>query len=181
MRLAAAISLWLFVAHVAICAAAVGLTLLMDRQLRLRRHDQAVIMLSVLKIILRLHAIAAGMCVTRQLEIFFVDMRWRAPDFHIRTVRIHCPPKDVLRAVLILVLMLTAAAASSATPAIVTSPAALTVLLILSWSHEHCFLALIQICLTCDGRRVCRTPAATKERSGAKKLSVRTRRARSNP
>jgi hypothetical protein len=127
---------------VAVLAVHVRLALLVLRQLRLRSHDQAVIMLRMLKVVFRLNAVAAGMRVARQLQVFFVDMRGGAADFHVRPVRIHRPAQDVLRPVLVLLVMLLML---SAAPAIVPSPAPLAVLLILSWSHEHRFLALIQI------------------------------------
>jgi hypothetical protein len=63
-----------------------------------------------------------------------------------------------LRPVLILMLLVMLPAAS----AIVPSPAPLAVLLILSWSHEHRFLALIQSRLTLRCRLACRTLAACK-------------------
>jgi hypothetical protein len=142
LYIAAAIGLRLLIArHFAIRAIAVRLTLLMQGQLRLRRHDQAIIMLGMLKIVLRLNAIAAGMSVTRQLKILFIDMGGRSPNFDVRTVRIHRPAQDILGPMLVLMLLVMLAAAAATT---MPAAATLAVLLILSWSHEHRFLALIQ-------------------------------------
>jgi hypothetical protein len=53
---------------------------------RLRRCDQAEIMLRVLEITLRHHRIARGMRVARELEIFFRDVMRGAADFDVRAV-----------------------------------------------------------------------------------------------
>lgn len=133
--------------HFAVGAVRVRLPLLVHRQLRLRRHDQAIVMLGMLKIVFRLYAVAAGMRVARQLQVFFVDMSGRAANLHVWTVGVHRSPQDILRPMLVLVLMLLMMLLAAA-PTIVPTPAPLAVLLILSWSHEHRFLALIQSRLT---------------------------------
>jgi len=55
--------------------------------LRLRRHD-AVIVLGVLEIILRHDAVAGRVGVARELQIFLIDVRCRAADFHLRAGRV---------------------------------------------------------------------------------------------
>ena len=54
---------------------------------RRRRHD-AVIMLRMLKIILGHDAVAAGIGITGQLQIFLIDMAGRAADLHLGSGRI---------------------------------------------------------------------------------------------
>src|SRR6185295_7046551 len=97
------------------------------RHRRLRRHDHAVIMLRMLKIILSHDAIALRIGVARQLEIFLVDVMRVAADLDVGTVRID-------RAVDVEVLGLaTAAAATTTTAASPTAAAAAATTRIMVW------------------------------------------------
>src|SRR5215831_2772902 len=60
-------------------------------ELLLRRGDHAIIVLGVLIVILRRDRITGGLCVSRELNIFFCDVRGIAANFHIRTVRLVYP------------------------------------------------------------------------------------------
>ena len=55
--------------------------------LRLRRHD-AVVVLGMLEIVFRHHAVAGGVGIARELEIFLIHIRRGAADFHFRSGRI---------------------------------------------------------------------------------------------
>ena len=61
------------------------------RQLGLLSRHDAVIMLRMLKVILRHHAIAAGIGVAGELEIFLVDMAGGATNLDFRARGIECP------------------------------------------------------------------------------------------
>lgn len=63
------------------------LLLVLLLRLRLRRHD-SVVVLGVLQIILRHHAVAGGIGVTRELKVFLVHIRGRTTDFDLRSGRI---------------------------------------------------------------------------------------------
>jgi len=65
-----------------------GLLRLILGLLRLLGHHDAEIMLRMLKIILGHDAVAAGIGVTGQLQIFLIDMAGRAADLHLGSGRI---------------------------------------------------------------------------------------------
>jgi hypothetical protein len=65
-------------------------------ELLLRRHDDAVVMLGVLKITLRADEIARRHRITRERSIFLGDMRCCAADFYVRTVRFEAAREWVL-------------------------------------------------------------------------------------
>jgi hypothetical protein len=62
--------------------------------LRLCRHD-AVVVLRMLEIILRHHAVAGRIGVTRKLQIFLVHIGGRASDFDFGTRRVECAVRIV--------------------------------------------------------------------------------------
>ncbi len=77
-------------------------------------HDDAVIVLGVLEIILRQNRIAGRLGVPRQRHVFLGDVGGRAAQFHIGTVAFETPRQRVLAfALLIIVLVIVAAAASA--------------------------------------------------------------------
>ena len=83
------LKLRLLLAFATLAGLAVGiqgrlLGLVLDQLGLLRRHD-AVIMLRMLKIILGHDAVAAGIGVTGQLQIFLIDVAGGAADFHFGT------------------------------------------------------------------------------------------------
>ena len=92
----------------------------------LRGHDNAVIVLGVLEIILAKNQIAGADGVTRQGHIFFSDMLGGATDFYIRTTRFEAARQRALP------LACTTAATSTTTCA----ASATAVLLLLSLPHE---------------------------------------------
>lgn len=65
-------------------------------KLFLRRGDQAEVVLGVLVIILRGHRVARPLRVTRELDVFFRDMRSGATDFDVGTVRFVNARKGIL-------------------------------------------------------------------------------------
>ena len=56
-------------------------------KLLLRRGDQTEVMLGVLIVIFRGYRITRSLCITRELDVFFRDMRSGAADFDVGTVR----------------------------------------------------------------------------------------------
>jgi len=89
VRLFAALPAWSAVL-VGVLLLLLGLLLLiLLLLLRLGRHD-AVVMLRMLKIVFRHHAVTRGIGVARELQIFFVDVRRRTADFDLRSGRIEC-------------------------------------------------------------------------------------------
>src|SRR5689334_1923356 len=60
-------------------------------KLRLRRHDDAIVMLGMLKVALGRHQVARGESVARERHVFLGDMRRRAPDLHVGAVRFVVP------------------------------------------------------------------------------------------
>lgn len=65
-------------------------------ELLLRRSDQAEIMLGVLIIIFGRDRIAGALCIARELNIFFRDMRGGASDFYVRSVGFIDPCQRIL-------------------------------------------------------------------------------------
>ena len=68
----------------------------LSAELLLRRHDDAVVMLGVLKITLRPDEIAGCHRIARERGIFLGDMRGRPADFHIRAVRFEAAREWIL-------------------------------------------------------------------------------------
>lgn len=66
-------------------------------ELLLRRHDDAIVMLGVLKITLRADQIPRRHRVARERSIFLGDMRGGAADFYIRAVRFEAAREWILR------------------------------------------------------------------------------------
>ncbi len=59
-------------------------------------HDDAVIVLCVLQIVLRQNRITRSKCIARQRHVLFGDVRGGAPNFHIWTVRFEAPRQGIL-------------------------------------------------------------------------------------
>lgn len=90
-------------------------------------HDDAVVMLRMLEIVLGKHPVTGRLRVPRQCHVFFRDVRRRSPDLHIRTVRLKAARQRVLTlAALALITLMIAAIIAAATA---------TVLLMLTWPH----------------------------------------------
>ena len=70
--------------------------------LRLRRHDPVVV-LGMLEIILRHHAVAGRIGVARELEIFLIHIRRRATDLYLRPGRIEGTVRIVSAATIVVV------------------------------------------------------------------------------
>ncbi len=60
-------------------------------------HDDAVVVLGVLHVILRQHGIAGRQRITRQRHVFFSDMRRRAAELHIRARALEASGQRILR------------------------------------------------------------------------------------
>jgi hypothetical protein len=144
MLLAAAIGLTMLLLPVLVLTllllALLVLALLL--QVGLIRHDEAVIVLGVLEVVLGHDAIAGRVRVARELEILLVDMVRVAADLHIRPVRINraVNVEDLILALLAALVARTATAAA-ATAAVVLAAAAATATLVVvvvgSRSHVH--------------------------------------------
>jgi hypothetical protein len=65
-------------------------------QLLAIRHDDAIVMLGVLEIILSQHRIAGRLRVARECQIFLGNMRRRAANFYVRAVRLETARQRVL-------------------------------------------------------------------------------------
>ena len=65
-------------------------------QLRLRRHDDAVVMLGVLEIALRRDHVAGSERVARERHVFLGDMRRGPADLHVGAVRFVVPRQWIL-------------------------------------------------------------------------------------
>ena len=65
-------------------------------ELLLRGGDQAEIMFGVLVVVLGRHRIAGALRITRELDVFFRDVRGRASDLHVGSVRLIDPRQRVL-------------------------------------------------------------------------------------
>jgi hypothetical protein len=76
-------------------------------------HDDAIIVLGVLKIILSQNRIARRLGVSRKRHVFLGDMRRRPAQLHIRTVALKTPRQRILAFTLLVILIVVAAAASA--------------------------------------------------------------------
>jgi len=65
--------------------------------LRGLRHQDAVIVLSVLKVVFRRDAVTSGTGIARELQVFLIDMSRRAADLDVRSRRIESPVVTLLR------------------------------------------------------------------------------------
>src|SRR5207248_5362345 len=93
----------------AVVAAADGLVaagLLVLAELLLGRRDQAEIVLGVLVVVLGGDRVARGARIARKLEIFFRDVRGRAADLDVGSVRFINPGHRVLAAPVIVVVII---------------------------------------------------------------------------
>ena len=95
---------------VAAIAAFAGLAAMLRTKLRLRRHDDAVVMLGVLEIALRRDQVAGSERVAGERHVFLGDMRRGPANFHVGTVRFKAPRQRIL-----------GLAATAAAPAILLS------------------------------------------------------------
>jgi hypothetical protein len=77
------------------------------------RHDDAIIVLGMLEIILRQHRVAGRLGIARQRHIFLGDVGGCTAQFHIGTVAFETPRERILAFALLIVLIVVAAAASA--------------------------------------------------------------------
>jgi hypothetical protein len=75
-------------------------------------HDDAVVVLCVLEIILRQHGIASRLSVPGQRHVFLGNMSGRAAQLHIGTVALETPRQRVLAFALLIILIVAAAASA---------------------------------------------------------------------
>lgn len=95
--------------------AVLHLTAALSHLLLAERHDDAIVVLGVLEIILRQHGIARGLRVARESNVLFRDMGGRAPQLDVRARAFEAPRQGVLPlAILIVIIVVVVAAASSA-------------------------------------------------------------------
>ena len=85
----------------------------LSAELLLRRHDDAIVMLGVLKITLRADEIARRHRIARERGIFLGDMRGRPADFYVRAVRFEAAREWILG------LTATTTTTTAASPAII--------------------------------------------------------------
>ena len=95
---------------VAAIAAFAGLAAMLRTELRLGRHDDAVIVLGVLEIALGRDQVAGGERVASELHVFLGNMRRGPANFHVGSVRFIVPRQGIL-----------GLAATAAAPAILLS------------------------------------------------------------
>jgi hypothetical protein len=148
MLLATAIGLTMLLLPVLVLALLLLALLLLALLLQvcLIRHDEAVIVLGVLEVVLGHDAIAGRVRVARELEILLVDVVRVAADLHIRPVRINraVNVEDLILALLAALVAWAAATAAAAAPAavVLATPAATATLVVVvvvvgSRSHVH--------------------------------------------
>src|SRR6202521_2491332 len=128
IRLATGVALVAVAVEIVAVAALLGLLILLMRilltELRLRRGDEAEIVLGVLQIAFRRDGIARGLRIARELHILLGDVVGGAPDLHVGAVRlVHARQRIVT-------------AATAAAAAAIAGPHAL----LLSVSHRRSIL-----------------------------------------
>jgi hypothetical protein len=96
------------------------------------RHDNAVVVLSVLQIVLRQHTVTGRLRVPRELEILFRDVRRCTAHFHVRPVRFEATRQRVLALTHGIAM---AAVVTATTAVVVVATASTAVLLMLTWPH----------------------------------------------
>lgn len=74
------------------------------------RHDDAVVVLGVLEIVLSQHPVSRRQRVARQRDIFFGDVRWRTAQLYIRSSALETPRQWILRFAVVVIIVVTAAA-----------------------------------------------------------------------
>src|SRR5690606_15494437 len=100
--------------HVVVGAVALILRVL-DRHLRLRGGDDAIVMLGMLQIVLGHDPVARTVCVAGELRVFFRDLLCRTANLHVRAVALIVAGQGVgALAVLVLIRIVAAAAATAA-------------------------------------------------------------------
>ena len=76
-------------------------------------HDDAVVVLRMLQIVLRQHMIAGGLRVTRKRHVFLGDMRRRAANFYVRAVGFETARKRILVLTIIVIIVVVASATAA--------------------------------------------------------------------
>jgi hypothetical protein len=90
-------------------------------------HDDAVVVLGVLEIILCQHPVTRRLGVACQGKVFLRNMRRCAAHFHVWSVRFETPRQRVLPLALVI--------STTATAVVVVATATTAVLLMLTWPH----------------------------------------------
>jgi hypothetical protein len=94
-------------------------------------HDDAVVVLSVLQIVLCEDTVAGRLRVARQLQILFCDVRWRSAHLNIGSIRLEAARQRVLA----FADMVVAPTATAAAAVVIVATASTAVLLMLTWPH----------------------------------------------
>lgn len=92
-------------------------------------HDDAIVVLGMLQIVLCKDAVAGRLCIAGKRQIFFSDMRRRAADFYIWSVGLKAARKRILTFAAGIGRM------AGVAVAVVVAAATATVLLMLTWPH----------------------------------------------
>jgi hypothetical protein len=85
-------------------------------------HDDAIIMLRVLEIILGQHRIAGRLGIARERHIFLGDVSGRAAQLHIRTIAFEAPRQRILAFALLIVLIVVVIVAAAASAVLLSLP-----------------------------------------------------------
>src|SRR6188472_2201347 len=86
----------------------------LDRHLRLRGRDDAIVVLGVLEIVLRHDPVAGAVCITGKGGVFFGDLLSRTADLHVRAIALVVARQGIRSlavVVVIIVIIATTAAA----------------------------------------------------------------------
>ena len=85
----------------------------MGRELLAIGHDDAIVVLGVLKIILRKYVVAGGLSVPGKRHVLFCDMCRRTANFDIRAVRLEAARKRILvLSIVVIIIVVTSATAA---------------------------------------------------------------------
>src|SRR5204863_5266916 len=102
----------------------------LDRHLRLRGGNDAIVVLGVLEVVLRHHTVAGALRITGQSGVFFGDLLSRSADLHVRAVALVVARQGIWPLAVVVVIVVAAAA-------IVVATAHAPVLLL--WPHKTLF------------------------------------------
>ena len=103
----------------------------LDRHLRLRGGNDAIVVLGVLKVVFSHHPVAGALRVTCQGSVFLGDLLSRAADLHVRAIALIVAGQRVRALAVVVVIII-------ATAAIVVATAHAPVLLL--WPHQTLFI-----------------------------------------
>src|SRR5690606_32869656 len=115
------------VVHVVVIAI---VALLLLRHLRLRSHDDAVVVLGVLEVVLRHHTVTGALRVARQCRVFLGDLLRGSPDVHVGPVALIAARQRIgalAATIVVIVVAIVIAAASAHAP-------------VLLWPHSYLFM-----------------------------------------